>query len=53
VGGQWGYVDTRSGIVLPIVWQQADDFSGGVARVLRDGVWSCLDRLGRDVSCSR
>ncbi len=51
VGGQWGYVEVGTELVHPIVWDEAGDFVGGVARARRLGVWSCFDRLRRDVPC--
>jgi len=51
VGGQWGYVDVAADIVHPLMWDRVDDFSGGLARVSRAGVWACFDRQRRDAPC--
>ena len=63
-GDKWGYADRLTGeIISPAVWDYADDFHGGYARVCigcapvsaeetgfvlpERGKWGCIDKSGR------
>lgn len=48
-GRLWGYADSDGKLVLPALYEEAERFEGGLARVARDGRWGAIDAAGREV----
>lgn len=47
--GLWGYIDTTGAVVIPCEWEEAGDFSFGVARVRKDRLYGYIDASGKQV----
>ncbi len=47
--GLWGYIDTTGAVVIPCEWENANDFSFGVARVQKDRLYGYIDASGKTV----
>ena len=43
---KYGYLDVNGAIVIPLVYDDADSFSGGLAPVKKGGKWGYIDRDG-------
>ena len=43
----WGYIDVTGKVVIPFGFERAGLFSGGLARVRKDGKWGYIDRTGK------
>ncbi len=41
-GGKWGYADENNNLIVPYIFDEAHDFSEGVAIVKKDGRWGIL-----------
>ncbi|MGN0555175.1 MAG: WG repeat-containing protein, partial [Candidatus Fimenecus sp.] len=48
VGKGWGFIDESGELVIPPVYDQADDFKDGKAKVKRDGKYFFVDKTGRE-----
>ncbi|HEY0029828.1 MAG TPA: WG repeat-containing protein, partial [Bacteroidia bacterium] len=46
---KWGYVDTVGNIIIPIKYQQVENFSEGIARVRLGSKWGLMDNTGREI----
>ena len=44
--GRMGYVDNKGNIVIPFIYEDAEKFYDGVARVCRDGHWGVINKNG-------
>lgn len=42
----WGYADGNGKIVIPCEWEDAYDFSEGLARIYKNGVYGFIDYSG-------
>lgn len=47
--GTWGYIDENGTEVIPCVYEDASDFSEGLAAVKRDGKFGFIDKNGKVV----
>jgi hypothetical protein len=47
--GKWGYIDTTGKIIIAIQYEDAKEFSEGVAAVKQGGLWGYIDTLGSKV----
>jgi hypothetical protein len=45
----WGYIDVTGKVVIPFGFERAGIFSGGLARVRKDGKWGYIDKTGKYV----
>ncbi|MCL2852588.1 MAG: WG repeat-containing protein [Defluviitaleaceae bacterium] len=48
-GTQIGYINRYGAVVIPIVYDSGNSFSGGFAAVMRGGKWGFIDTEGREV----
>lgn len=48
-GDKYGYVDPDGKVVVPFVWEEAEGFLDGLARVTRDGRMAYIDTAGQIV----
>ncbi len=46
---KWGYIDTVGNIVIPIKYQQVENFSDGLARVRLGRKWGLFDSTGKEL----
>jgi hypothetical protein len=44
--GLWGYADGNGKIVIPCEWEDAYEFSEGLARIYKNGGYGFIDRSG-------
>lgn len=42
INGKWGYIDTRGNIIIPLQFEEADQFSEGMAAVKVAGKWGYI-----------
>ena len=49
VNGLWGFADADGYLRIPPRYQQAGEFSEGLARVCRDDCWGFVDMTGQEV----
>lgn len=47
-GYGYGYINSQMKFVIPMKYEEAGDFSGGKARVKRNGTWYYIDSTGRE-----
>ena len=47
--GMKGYIDNTGKTVVPFVYEDADKFYGGIARVCREGHWGYINKTGNVV----
>ena len=47
--GKWGYIDRTGNVIIAPQFQQASEFSEGVAAVNIDGKWGYIDQKGQIV----
>lgn len=45
----WGFIDMDGNEIVPTIYQDADDFSEGLAGVKQDGKWGFVDKTGQVV----
>ena len=43
-----GYIDRDMNFVIPMIYDQAEEFVGGKAKVMREGRWLFIDKTGRE-----
>jgi hypothetical protein len=48
-GGKFGFLDTGGKLAIPPVYDEASDFSGGLAQVVKEGEWGYIDLEGNPV----
>jgi hypothetical protein len=48
-GGKFGYLDTTGKLVIPPVYEDATEFNGGLAQVVKEGEWGYIDLDGNSV----
>jgi hypothetical protein len=48
--GKWGYINMRGKAVIPLTYDEVNDFSGGVAIVRLNGQSVLIDKTGKKVS---
>jgi hypothetical protein len=48
-GGKFGYLDTAGKLVIPPVYEEASEFAGGLAQVVKEGEWGYIDLDGNPV----
>ena len=46
---KYGYQDTTGKVVIPYIYDYADDFASGLARVKKDGKYGYIDETGKEV----
>lgn len=46
---KWGYIDTLGNVVIPIKYQQVENFSDGLARVRLGRKWGLFDSTGKEL----
>jgi hypothetical protein len=46
-GGKWGFIDKRGVIVIALIFERAENFQGGTARVKLHGQWRQVDKKGK------
>ena len=46
---KWGYIDNKGNVVIPLEYDYADVFQGGVAQVKLNSEYVYIDRTGRRV----
>lgn len=46
--GKFGYIDVNADIIIPIIYDEAEDFSNGKAKVKRDDTWLLIDKTGKE-----
>jgi|GEM_PF-4850613 len=49
VGGAWGYIDRAGAVAIAFVYEAAQAFEEGEARVKRDGRWFGINRAGSEL----
>lgn len=49
VGYGYGFVDPDMNIVIPLIYENAEDFSDGRAKVKQDGKWFFIDKTGKEL----
>jgi len=42
----WGFIDSNGRMKIQPAFQDVGDFSGGLARAMRDGYWGLIDKSG-------
>lgn len=47
--GDMGYVDNKGDIVIPFIYEEAEKFYDGLARVCRGGHWGFINKAGTEV----
>jgi hypothetical protein len=47
--GKWGYLDLTGNVAIPLVFDEALSFSGGLAAVEKNGKWGYVDHDGKIV----
>ena len=47
--GKWGFIDKKGVVVIPYIYDHAENIHEGFARVLRNGEWGFVDNTGREV----
>ncbi len=47
--GKWGFCDKAFREVIPCIYEDADSFSEGLARVRKSGKWGFINKTGREV----
>ena len=47
--GLWAYINTKGKVVLPFVYNFADLFTDGKARVMKNGEFMIIDKEGKKV----
>jgi len=45
-GDKWGFCDRNKKIIIPIKYDDAEDFLGELARVKLNGKWGYIDKNG-------
>lgn len=48
-GYGYGFVDKDMNLVIPMIYENADEFKDGKAKVKRDGKWLCIDTDGNEI----
>ncbi len=48
-GGKFGFLDTSGKLVIPPVYDEAAEFHGGLAQVVKEGEWGYIDLDGNAV----
>lgn len=48
-GGKWGYVDQSGREIVPLIYDHASSFRGGLGRVLKNGKYGFVDATGTEV----
>lgn len=48
-GRGYGYVDSKMNVVIPLIYERADSFADGKAKVRRNGRWFFIDRSGQEI----
>src|ERR1043165_6076438 len=46
---KWGYIDTTGNIVIPIKFNEVENFSDNLARVRKDRKWGLYDNTGKEL----
>jgi hypothetical protein len=46
---KWGYIDTTGNIVIPIKYQEVENFSENLARVRQGRKWGLYDNTGKEI----
>jgi hypothetical protein len=46
---KWGYIDTTGNIVIPIKFNEVENFSDNLARVRKERKWGLYDNTGREI----
>lgn len=47
---KWGYINEKGEVVIPLIYEIADDFKEGIARVKsQDELWGCINVKGETV----
>lgn len=49
VGYGYGYIDPSMNIVIPLVYENAENFSDGKAKVKQNGNWFFIDKNGKEL----
>ncbi len=49
-GRGYGYIDTTGKIVIPAIYENADEFNNGKAKVKKDSKWYFIDTSGNETS---
>ena len=49
VGHGYGFVDSAMQVVIPFIYENAENFSDGRAKVKRDGKWLFIDKNGNEL----
>ena len=49
INGKWGYIDKSGTLVIPARYDDAWDFSEGLAHVNLNGRWFYIDKNGNEV----
>lgn len=47
--GKWGFIDTKCDVIAENIYEYADDFSNGAARVKKDNLWTYIDSDGDEL----
>ena len=47
--GKYGFLDLSGNEIVPLVYDEAYPFSGGLAAVCRNGKWGFVDKTGKEV----
>ena len=48
-GLKWGYIDKSGQISIRLIYDDARDFQNGLAAVMSNGRWGCIDKNGNEV----
>src|SRR6476620_8691255 len=48
IRSRWGYCDPNKRLVIAASYGDAEPFSGGLAKVVRDGKWGYIDARGKE-----
>ncbi len=48
-GGLWGFIDSSGQLVIEFTYEDAHEFSDGLAAVMVDGAWGYIDETGTEV----
>lgn len=46
--GKWGYINSHNETVIPFIYDYASNFSNGVAKVEKNGIYGFVDKNGKD-----
>jgi hypothetical protein len=47
--GKWGFVDKEGKEIVPLVYEAAEDYKDGKARVKKNGEWFYIDYNGNRI----